>query len=81
MAISAACINNGGIIPSALSNYYGKELILFASVPECALLRRRQAGLSVRGKKDTQTKKATRLSGLFRDLVAGAGFEPTTFGL
>ena len=38
MAISAACINKGSIIPSVLSNYSGKELILLASVPECALL-------------------------------------------
>ncbi|VXC41473.1 hypothetical protein PSEUDO8Z_100408 [Pseudomonas sp. 8Z] len=28
-----------------------------------------------------ETKKATRLSGLFLKVVAGAGFEPTTFGL
>jgi hypothetical protein len=32
------------------------------------------------GKNDAQ-KKATFSSGLFRYLVAGAGFEPTTFGL
>jgi hypothetical protein len=29
----------------------------------------------------TRTKKATFSSGLLRCLVAGAGFEPTTFGL
>ena len=57
MAISAACIKKGNIIPSALSNYSGKELILLASVPECALLRRRQAGLSVRGKKRHANEK------------------------
>ena len=31
--------------------------------------------------KHARTKKATLSSSLFRCLVAGAGFEPTTFGL
>ncbi|MEQ9728964.1 hypothetical protein ABRP29_25375, partial [Pseudomonas sp. WHRI 8822A] len=31
--------------------------------------------------KGQKNKKATRLSGLSEYLVAGAGFEPTTFGL
>jgi hypothetical protein len=31
--------------------------------------------------KNARKKKATFSSGLFRYLVAGAGFEPTTFGL